>query len=143
MNNKSYPICLCQRPLREYAVDPGDICINCVRELSPNEDKSEYICLNDGCFFDQIANQCYLICAQCYNPSNAIHGNDNMDRVEFICNKIKSSIDTISYVFYFIFILFITTWPSSFIIPLNRETYHGNSWYKWEKEIYLENISTN
>ena len=99
MGNR-HPICLCQNTLKEYTVDPGDICRNCCRELSPNHHGSIYICLKDNCFYDRIANQSYFICDECYNTNDGINnGNNNMDQIDFICNKLLSSMNTISYVF--------------------------------------------
>ena len=82
--------------LKRDTVQSGDICKNCVRELSPDEDKSVYICLKDNCFYGLIANQMYYICDQCYNVNDEVNG--HMDKIEFICNKVLSSINTISYV---------------------------------------------
>lgn len=95
------PSCLCQKALEKYEVDPGDICINCLRELSPDTHEAIYICLVGDCFYYQIANQSYYICEQCYNINDTMsNGDKNMDKVEYICNKVLSSLNIISYVFY-------------------------------------------
>ena len=130
MNNPDQQ-CICRKSLNKYnssAAPHGTVCRNCLKELSSNSSEPIFACAASGCFYIHIANQNYIICQNCYNVENTTtFASDDMDKTEFTCNKIKSSIDTISYVFYFIFILFITTWSLSFIIPLNRESYHGYS----------------
>lgn len=101
--NISQPICLCQKELNIAEVDPGDVCRNCIRELIPDIDESIYLCRSGECIYRHIANQMYYICEQCYNENHTMNNNNNsMDKVEFICNKLLSSMTAISYVFNFI-----------------------------------------
>ena len=94
------PICLCQNAMQKDEVNPSDICSNCVRRLSPDNDKSLYWCSSTDCIYKHIAQCNYVICEECYNDNETTNNDNNsMDKVEFICNKLLSSINTISYVF--------------------------------------------
>lgn len=94
--NHPQSMCFCQNALEcAYQVKQGDICRNCVRELSLNANK--YSCLSTNCIYRRISNQPYYICEKCHNGDKAMDkGNEALDRIQFICNKISSSLDTIS-----------------------------------------------
>ena len=100
MSNINSPICLCQNTLTKYNSQSWT-CANCVREISKDNNKSIYACIAADCIYKHNAQQIYVICEECYNSNETTNNdNNNMDEVEFICNKLLSSLNTISCVFY-------------------------------------------
>ena len=99
-NMNNHPICICQNILKQYnRVSQGNSCRNCWRSISPDHGESRYRCSSSNCVYKRISGQVYYICDQCYHAPNIVNNDDNdMNLVEFVCDKVSSSINRISYV---------------------------------------------
>ena len=97
--------CYCQKPLQEED-NPGTHvnCHCCCNNIKAN-DKSIYGCPDERiCWYKKINTTCYFICVRCYNSRDDDNKRNEQERHELIYTKFKSSINAISYMFYFLYI---------------------------------------
>lgn len=94
-------VCLCQSQLNK---GKGIICRNCLRE-SKRKPNQMYRCYNKNCIYKKMAGADYWMCKKCYRSYDAEYDNNTTeDQVQFMCNKVLSSLNTISYVIYMLYL---------------------------------------
>ena len=99
INNINHPICLCKNMLKEHNSESWTgFCANCARQIS-DIGQSMYACVATDCIYKNMVHANYIICQECYNETTSDDSNDS-DNVEFVCSKLLSSINTISYVLF-------------------------------------------
>ena len=88
--------CYCQTKLNTIVSPIGDsICRSCCN-IIPSHDRI-YSCLrSQRCFYRKISAQSYLICHKCYNSTDHEDEDNVTDRITFICNKFKATVEKIS-----------------------------------------------
>ena len=88
--------CYCKSELQAYKNPPDFTCGSCGQEVS-NASQNFWDPNTDGlCVYKQITQRGYIICASCYYSSNSTLYDQSTDKITFIFDKCRDSLNAIS-----------------------------------------------